>query len=145
MKYLLFLFIALLPTFLFGQISEWSQKPSIGVYYTPLKMEYYSFSSGLDPKARIWEKTLNLTASVPISQKFRIGVQYFSVSTSVENEPVDRSQLLGIASLRGYAISYKRWLNIFMGWGLAFDVGHRPGNSLVKGSGVLGVEYHFTK
>ena len=105
---------------LFGQISEWSQKPSVGFYYTPLKMERYSFSSGLSPDEKIYESTANFMATLPINAKLRLGIQYMLVTTAVIREPKDRSQVIGLTAQ--YNLRARKRLGIYI------EAGYSMGN-----------------
>jgi hypothetical protein len=95
-----------------GQTSEWSEKPSIGFYYTPLKMERYALSSGLSPDERIYESTANVMGTLPINAKLRLGLQYMLVTTAVIREPKDRSQLLGFTAQ--YNFTARRRLGLYL-------------------------------
>lgn len=103
-----------------GQVSEWSKKPSIGFYYTPLKMERYSISSGLSPDEKVYESTANIMATLPINQKLRLGIQYMSVTTAVIREAKDRSQLIGLTAQ--YNLRAQKRLGIYV------EAGYTLGN-----------------
>jgi hypothetical protein len=79
-----------------GQINEWSSLPSIDAYYTTLKIDRYSYSTGLNPDEKYFENSINLSLSAPISQKLRGGMQFMTIATKVLREPVDRSYAAGL-------------------------------------------------
>lgn len=107
-------------TRLFSQISEWSQQPSIGFYYTPLKMERYSISSGLAPNEKVYESTANIIGTLPLNAKLRLGIQYMLVTTAVIREPKDHSQLIGLTAQ--YNLRAQKRLGIYV------EAGYTLGN-----------------
>jgi hypothetical protein len=143
------IFILIIPTIIFGQVSEWSKIPSIGYYFTPLKMERYTFSSGISPNEKIYENYSNLTVTFPINQKLRLGFQYISVATKVTREPVDRSSLFGI--LGQYNFRAQKKMGIYVEGGYAFGNYCPCGNAEPYTSDTLnnfrslglGIDYRF--
>ncbi len=106
-------FLALLiPIACSAQIHEWSKEPSLGFYYTPLKINRHSRSSGIAPDEYYFENSANISGSVPLSQRLRIGIQYISVANKVIRKPVDRSYLFGLFGQ--YNFSAQKRLGVYL-------------------------------
>jgi hypothetical protein len=108
-----------MPIFASAQPHEWSKMPAVEAYYTTLKLERYSASSGINPDESYYFNTINLAFSLPITERLRVGTQWMSVASRVIREPVDRSyagsvfgqfnfrarKRFGIYAETGYALS----------------------------------------
>lgn len=79
-----------------AQANEWSFKPAISAYYTSLKLDRYSYTSNLNPNEKYFLNTTNLFLSLPLNEKFRIGIGLNVIATKVLREAVDRSFLSGV-------------------------------------------------
>lgn len=113
------IFLQSIPYFSMAQrLSEWAKKPSIGFYYTPLKINRYSYSSGIQPAENYIENTTNISASFPITAKIRLGAQFISVANKVIRKPVDRSYLLG-ATVQ-YNLRVQKRLGLYLESGYTF-------------------------
>lgn len=73
----------------FPQIYEWSTQPSVGIHYSTLKTGRYSFPSGINPDEVYFQNTINVSASVPVTQRLRMGLQYITIANKVIREPVE--------------------------------------------------------
>lgn len=74
-----------------AQIDNWSLQPSISAYYTSLKINRYGFSSGNNSDEKYFENNTNLSLSLPLNNKLRLGAGFNFLATKVIREPVDRS------------------------------------------------------
>lgn len=101
-----------------AQITEWSFQPAVSIYHTPLKINRYSISSGINPDEKYFENTTNFSLSLPLNAKLRIGVQLNMIANKVIREPIDRSYLLGTSFQ--YNFRAQRKLGIYLESGYAF-------------------------
>jgi hypothetical protein len=76
-----------------AQTNEWSKIPAVEAYYTTLKLGRYTNSSGISPDEKYFLTSVNLSVSIPITEKIRLGTQFMPVSSKVIREPIDRAYL----------------------------------------------------
>lgn len=80
----------------FSQLGNWSFNPSIGGYFTSLKLDRYTQSLGLTSTEKYAEKTSSLSLSIPLNEKLRIETSFYRIAIKTLDEPVDRSWMAGI-------------------------------------------------
>jgi hypothetical protein len=79
------------PNIAYNQVDNWSTQPTISAYFTPLKLNRYTRSSGnISDEVYSFNNT-NISLSFPINEKFKLGVGLNAVSIRVLREPVDRA------------------------------------------------------